>query len=120
MNHLPGYVTCIVGKQKAGNTCDLVGLSKTAERNLFENLCPVGFIEGVLLHDLLTPLTGQSTGRTLLERWNREGRLEGDKPARLLSQLITHGVLCAPGIQTTERPGFIGSPQISGESRSLE
>lgn len=75
---------------------------------------PVGFIEGVLLHDLLTPLTGQFTGRTLLERWNREGRLEGDKPARLLSQLITRGVLCAPGIQTTERPSFIDSPPDIG------
>jgi 2-polyprenyl-6-methoxyphenol hydroxylase-like FAD-dependent oxidoreductase len=64
----------------------------------------VGFIEGVLLHDLLTPLSGQSTGRTLLERWNREGKLEGDKPERLLSLLITRGVLCASGLQTTERP----------------
>jgi 2-polyprenyl-6-methoxyphenol hydroxylase-like FAD-dependent oxidoreductase len=74
---------------------------------------PVGFIEGVLFHDLLTPLSDQSTGRTLLERWNRDGRLEGDKPERLLSQLITRGVLCASGIQTTERRDFT---QISGET----
>jgi flavin-dependent dehydrogenase len=59
---------------------------------------PVGFVEGVLLHDLLTPLTGQFTGRSLLEKWKREGRLEGDKPTRLLSQLITRGVLCAPDL----------------------
>jgi 2-polyprenyl-6-methoxyphenol hydroxylase-like FAD-dependent oxidoreductase len=74
---------------------------------------PVGFIEGVLFHDLLTPLSGQSTGRTLLERWNREGRLERDKPERLLSQLITRGVLCASGSQTTER---LDSSRFSSET----
>lgn len=45
LNHLAGDIPGVVGKQEAGNACNFIRFGKTAQRNLFDDLCAIGLIE---------------------------------------------------------------------------